>query len=296
MKVFLTGSDSFVGAEVLRLCDDRGIEVVGIDITDPTRSDCLKADIRDRAVADLIPEGVDAILHLAALSRDPDCRDRGYDTIDINVLGTHNLIDAAQARRAKQFVFASTEWVYDSFDPAGEKTEDAPIDAARLESEYAFSKLTSEINLRQKYNHGFCPTTVLRFGIIYGPRRENWSAVEAILNQVATRDEVKVGALATGRCFIHVRDIARGILASVGCPGFEVINLQAPRFVSLGEVIAAARQATGRDPVVTEGNPSAPSIRRVSANKAKDLLGFEAEIGIGDGVREVAEYLGLAAA
>jgi len=58
------------------------------------------------------------------------------------------------------------------------------IDASQLNSEYALSKYVSEQNLRQKFQHGFCPTTILRFGIIYGSRKHNWSAVESLFHAV----------------------------------------------------------------------------------------------------------------
>lgn len=208
-------------------------------------------------------------------------------------MGTLNLIDAAEARGARQFVFASSEWVYDHFVEGVAKTEDDVVDAAKLTSEYAFSKYVSEINLRQKARHGFCPVTILRFGIIYGPRRENWSAVESLLNTVATKDEVTVGALATARRFVHVADIAEGILAAVGQGGFEIVNLQGRALVSLGDVIETSKALLGRDPKIVESNPAAPSIRMVDGDKARALLGWQPRIGLEEGLETVIDHLGL---
>ena len=94
MHLFVTGAASFVGAELLRLCDERGIAVTGIDLRDVGRPDCRIADIREAAIADHIPQGVDAVVHMAALSRDADCRGRGAECFDVNVMGTLNLIEA----------------------------------------------------------------------------------------------------------------------------------------------------------------------------------------------------------
>ena len=127
-------------------------------------------------------------------------------------MGTLNLMDAAHSRGVRQFIFASTEWVYDSFSEDEIKTEDSVIDIGKLDSEYALSKLVSEQNLRQRFAYGFCDTTILRFGIIYGPRFKNWSAVESLFHAVGTEQEVRIGSRQTGRCFIHVEDIAAGIL------------------------------------------------------------------------------------
>lgn len=292
MHLFITGCNSFIGRELITQCDAAGITVTGVDLTPSDRPDCSVADICDDNIARHLPEGVDAIVHLAGLTRDADCKNQAKKCFQANVMGTLNLIDAAQMRQAKQFIFASSEWVYDTFEPGISKTEDSPINAAKLTSEYAFSKYVSEVNLRQKYQHGFMPVAILRFGIVYGPRPANWSAVEAILNNVATKDEVTVGALATGRRFIHVSDIASGILAAVGLPGFEVINLQGARQVSLGEVISESRTLLEKDIKISESNPSAPSIRLVDNGKATALLDWEAKISLADGLRSVASSLG----
>jgi len=104
---------------------------------------------------------------------------------------------------------------------------------------------------------------------------------------VATKDEVSVGSLRTGRRFLHVQDIARAVKLSLGLPGFNVINIQGDRLVSLGEIIDLSRKITGKTPKVTETNPDKPSIRLVSNQRAKDLLGFIPEIDIETGMRSV---------
>ena len=286
-KLFLTGCASFVGRELIRVCDQSGIDVSGIDLMAQDRDGFHAADLRDSAIADLIPEGVDAVVHLGALSRDPDCRNNAARCFDVNVMGSLNVMAAAQARGAKQMIFASSEWVYDRFDGDTEKTEDDPIDALALTSEYALSKLVAEANLRQKAQHGFCAATILRFGIIYGPRTANWSAFEAMVNAVATQAEVKVGSLRTARRFIHVTDIAEAMLAAVGRTGTETFNIQGPNLLELGAIIDEARRQTGRNPRVSETAPDAPNRRPVSAEKAAAQLGWRARIDLAEGVASV---------
>jgi nucleoside-diphosphate-sugar epimerase len=292
MHLFITGCNSFIGRELIRQCDDKEISITGVDLLPSERDDCHSADICVPDIGRLIPSDVDAVVHLAGLTRDPDCRDRATECFQANVMGTLNLIDAAQDRGAGQFIFASSEWVYDSFEKGVAKREDSPINAANLTSEYALSKFVSEVNLRQKFQHGFCPVTVLRFGIVYGPRKENWSAVEALLNSIATKDELTVGSRETGRNFIHVSDIASGILASVGLPEFEVINLQGDNLVTLGEVLDESRSLLGREIPISESNPNEPSIRFVDNTKAKQLLDWVPRVSLPEGLRSVAQFLG----
>ncbi|MBU4184755.1 MAG: NAD(P)-dependent oxidoreductase [Proteobacteria bacterium] len=290
MKVFITGSESFIGKELIRQCEKAGIDVVGVDVVENPKPNLYKKDLRDHDLSDFIPEQVDAIVHLAALSRDSDCVNNAYDCFDINVMGTLNLIKAAQKRKAKQFIFASSEWVYD-FTSGEEKYEDSVIDLASHTSEYALSKLVSEANLRQQYNHDFCPVTILRFGIIYGPRKHNWSAVESILNAAKTNKSVTVGSVKTSRYFIHVTDIARGILKSIGLEGFHIINLQGSECIPLGDIVSVGDKFLNQSTVIIEKDPQNYNIRKVSNKKAKELIGFESEISFEDGLRTLIDKL-----
>lgn len=293
MRIFLSGCGSFIAREVLRVCHAKGISVVGIDLANTNQEGCSVADIRSPAIAEKIPLNIDAVVHLAALSRDPDCRNKAYACFDANVMGTLNLIEAAQSRGARQFIFASSEWVYDSFQEGVEKKEDDTINIARLTSEYALSKLVSEANLRQKYQHGFCPVTILRFGIVYGPRKDNWSAVESLFHAVSTQDEVTVGSTKTARRFIHVSDIAAAVVAAIGLTGFEIINIQGEKLVSLGEVIETSKQLVGRNPKIIERTPGQSNVRVVSDARAQQLLRWRPQVSLAQGLSSVADFLGI---
>lgn len=286
-RVVVTGAESFVGKRLLDLFDSRGIDYLGIDQAPPSRKNVVQASIQARDLGDALPEGADALIHLAALSRDPDCRNQGYKCFDVNVQGTLNLMDLAEKRKLKQFIFASTEWVYDRFAPGKPNDEETPVQAANLKSEYAFSKFVSEVNLRQKYSHGFCPTTILRFGIIYGPRPSNWSAVESLFHKVQQGGALEVGSLATGRCFLHVGDIAEAVAKSVGTKGFEIINIQGNTLVTLGDVIKTSEKLLGKKVKVTETDAGNPSVRWVANDKAKRLLGWEPKIGLEEGLKSL---------
>ncbi len=283
MKLFITGSDGFIGSELIAQCKTQGIETVGADI----RSGF---DIRARDVAARIPENVDAIVHLAGLSNDTMCKNNGYACFELNVLGTLNLMDAAMARGAKQFIFASSEWVYDNCTAAEQKTEESLINIANHTSEYALSKLVSEVNLRQKYQHGFCPATILRFGIICGTTGEKKSAVESLFLNVKTQDEVSVGSLQSGRCFIHVKDIASGIIKSVGLQGFNIINLAGDKLITLRNIIETSKKILGRNPNIIETAPGNISVRNISNAKAKKLLDWTPQITVEAWLKQLAAF------
>jgi UDP-glucose 4-epimerase len=287
MKVFVTGAEGFVGKRLVGRLKDKGIDITAVDIAAPNGSSTICADIRSRGIADLIGEGTDAIIHLAGLTRNPDCQDKAYACFDANVMATLNLIDAAKARGVKQFIFASSEWVYGEWKDAAIKDEGSLLDVHALSSEYALSKLVSEANLRQKFQHGFCSTTILRFGIIYGPREKSGSAVESLFHAVRTMPEVKVGSLKTGRCFIHIDDIVSGIMSSLGLAGFNIINLQGDKLILLGDIIEASKKILGKDPKVVETSPADYNVRHVTNTRAAALLGWKPRFDLQSGLNSL---------
>lgn len=292
-KIVVTGSESFIGREVIRQAIEKGATIIGLDAVSKSETTTHEVDVRSPEIADVIAEGVDAVIHLAAMSRDADCRGNAHLCFDVNVLGTLNMIGTSHRKNVGQFIFASTEWVYDWFEEGQPRREGDAIDALALTSEYALSKLVSEANLRQLYNQNAMATTILRLGIIYGPRTENWAAVESLTHKVAFDDELTVGSLATGRAFVHLSDIAAGIIASVGQTGLQTINLQGRRLVTLGEIIETAKKVLGTNPRVIESNREAVSIRNVDASRAKQILGWEPIIDIEEGIRSLLPSLGI---
>jgi nucleoside-diphosphate-sugar epimerase len=281
MGLFVTGTESFIGKRLFECCKELGIEVKGIDSVASDNPNSVKADIRDAAIADLIPEGA-TVVHLAAISRDPDCRADPRGAFDINVNGTLNVAAAAEKRKSKQIIFASSEWVYGDVDNEGVQLEDQPIDVTAMKSEYAITKIVGEQCL--KLTCKLPGVTVLRFGIVYGPRPSNWSAVEALFNTVREKDVISVGSLATGRRFIHVDDIVSGILKSVGRTGFEIFNLSGNKVITLGDVVQQSAEILGKNPKVEEKNAQAVSIRNPDNAKVRKVLGWEPKIGLRDGL------------
>ena len=291
MKLFITGALGFVGRELITQCKQQGIETITVDLFPSPSPNHYQADIRSPGIVNIIPEGADAIIHLAGLTRDTDCKDKAYECFDANVMATLNLMRAAKQRNVKQFIFASSEWVYGEWSSSEVKHEDSDIDITSLTSEYALSKLVCEACLRQKYKHGFCNTTILRFGIIYGERPQNWSAVEALFHAVKTKEEVTVGSLQTGRCFIHVSDIANGIIKSVGLKGFNITNLGGDHLVTLGDIISESKKILNKDPRIVQTAPEKISIRNVSNAKAIETLDWRPKISMENGLLRLHTFL-----
>ena len=293
MKIIVTGSESFVARELISQCLKEGIEVFGFDFqkNSDLPYEFAKGDINDPKIGDIFPEGADAIVHLAALSTDQDCAGKPYECFQTNVMGTLNLMRAAQARGVKQFIFSSSEWVYEKFAPGEEKNEDALIDIAGHTSEYALSKLVSEANLREQYKRGFMPVTIFRYAIIYGPRSRNWGSLERVASEAKKNDTITFPSKKSGRRYIHVSDIASGIRAAFGRTDFQIINLSANEVTTMEDIVHGIERECNKKVTIVETDPSKTIVRNLSNKKAKELLGWEPKIDFAAGLKTILSYL-----
>ena len=291
--IVITGSESFVGQELIKQCIKEQIAFLGIDLVDKKNLEYpyQKADIRKEEIFQILPENTDVIIHLAALSRDSDCKGNAYECFDVNVMGTLNLIKIAKRKNVKQFIFASSEWVYNEFLKNEEKNENEVIDISRINSEYALSKIVSENNLKQEFQNEFGDITILRFGIIYGPRKNNWSAVESIFHQIKNNQELTVGSLKNGRRFIHVSDIVDGIIKSIGLKGFNILNLSGDEMITIEKLISKSQEICEKKVSVIENNPTSQNIRNPSNLKAKEVLGWQPKIDIVTGLKTLVDHI-----
>lgn len=287
--VVVTGSNGFIGARLMQRLTDLGVDVIGIDAASANGSDAV--DICNPAVADLIPASA-RVVHLAALSTSGSCKADPAQAAAVNIGGTLNLAQAARDKGSKQFVFASTEWVYGSSSSEEPAFEDVPIDMTAMVDNYAITKLAAEGLLKTS---GLVEDLmILRFGIVYGPRSENWSAAESLLNATA-KGRVEVGSLSTARRFIFVDDIVDGIMSSLGYRGQAVLNIAGSRLATLGDVITESSKILGREVEVHETNPSAVSVRNPDPSLAESVIGWRPEVDLNEGLRKVAEHLRLLA-
>ena len=282
--LFIVGSESFVGKNLIRHCQSRNIPYRGVDLVTSSDPNVHKADICDPSLADAIPAD-SVVVHLAAISRDSDCSENPGLANKINIEGTLNVLRCAQIKKARQMIFASSEWVYGQVSNDAEQSELDEIQVHLLDSIYAITKAVGERYL--KLLRKDLDVTVLRFAIIYGPRLSNWSAVESLFDSVKNKVELSVGSLKAGRRFIHVDDICTGILAAVGLPGYEILNLSGDNTVTLGEIITGSKLLTGRSPKVVEGSPEKVSLRNPTNKKAKSVLNWSPKISITDGLRSL---------
>jgi nucleoside-diphosphate-sugar epimerase len=231
MKILLTGSQGYIGTVASQDFAREGFEVVGLDtgyyrdgILEPLGETGLSRQI-DVDVRDVQPEhlrGIDAVVHLAALSNDPTGELNPGLTEDINTRATLRLAEMARAAGVRRFLFASSCSIYGSSE-AQALTESAVMNP---QTAYARSKVDTEAGLRAIASDSFSPT-YMRNATAYGfsPRLRFDIAVNNLTGWGLATGRVTL--LSDGRAwrpFVHVKDIIGAMTAALKAPAASVHN------------------------------------------------------------------------
>jgi nucleoside-diphosphate-sugar epimerase len=300
LKVLVTGGAGFIGSHVVdRLVAD-GHEVRILDnistgsldnINYPLNAgevDFIKGDIRDAAVVQKSLEGVDVVIHLAALVSVSLSVENPSLTFDINLAGTMNLLTQSAKIGVGKLVFISSCAVCGDTKvlPVTEQTLPDPI------SPYAESKLLGE-----RYCLGFSerhllPAVVLRFFNVYGPRQKmnDYSGViTRFIEQAKQKKPLTIyGDGFQTRDFVNVADVAKAVLTSSKSKiEGEVFNIGSGHPVSINELAKTILQLSNTDlPIRHE--PARPGDIKDSyadISKAKTLLGFRPRVSLREGLQ-----------
>lgn len=196
VKILVTGGRGFLGSHVADALSAAGHAVTLFDRQDSPwrRSDqhMIIGDVLDNRAVDDAVERQDVIYHLAALANIDTALHAPRETVEVNVLGTLNMLEAARRHETERFVFASSIYVY-----------------SNKGSFYRTSKQACE-NLLYDYQDRFgLDYTILRFGSLYGPRADRANFIYRALTQAML--EGRVDYPGTGeeiREYIHVCDAA----------------------------------------------------------------------------------------
>jgi|LakMenEpi03Aug12_release.lakeMendotaPanAssembly.Ray.scaffolds.fasta_scaffold60037_6 nucleoside-diphosphate-sugar epimerase len=294
MNIFITGVNSFVGkALISHLKEYRLFKIYGCDLNVKKRgNNFFSADIRNKNFFKKLPKNIDIIIHLAAVSREKDCSNNIANCYLTNVVGTLNIIEATKEMNIKKIIFASTEWVYPDKIARAKADEDTFIDYNLLTSDYAKSKLISEKHLMNFYNStNKTDVTILRFGIIYGNRNSNWSAVESLFNEIKLKKKITIGSFKTARRFIHVIDICEGIIKSINLKGLNIINLQGKKLISLKKIVDVSKKILKKKIVVEEKNHNNYSLRNIISIKSNKKIQYQPKIDLKKGLLDFNFYL-----
>jgi UDP-glucose 4-epimerase len=262
-KILVTGGAGFIGCAVIKKLQQEGNEIFVIDnlsfgkreFIDIDDDHFFEMDILDRKAVFSFFEKVrpEIVVHLAAVHFIPYCNQHPYESSNININGTINIMDACRKNPVKQFFFASTAAVYPIYDEAVSETHEVgPMDI------YGLSKLTGEHLCNEFHLETKTPVIICRFFNAFGPNETNPHLIPEIQQQVnGGLRVIKLGNLTPKRDFIHTSDMANAVhvLLNNIHDGIHIYNLGRGIEYAVTEIVESFSRQIGEE-IKIEVDPS----------------------------------------
>jgi UDP-glucose 4-epimerase len=296
MRVLVTGGGGFIGSHVVDRLLERGMTPRIFDLSaspyhSPLEVETFTGSITDPANLDLAMRDCDAVIHLAAVADVGHVHADPVLAEEVNTRGTLNVLEAACRAKVGRVVYGSTTWVYSDC-AEREVDEETPIPAPR--HLYTATKLAGETYCAGYAELFELESTVLRFGIPYGPRARAAGVVAKFTDLALGGEALTIaGDGSQSRSFIYVEDLAEGIVAALRPEAAgRTYNLSGEEVVTILEIAETVQEMTGGCEIVhTPPRPGDFPGKAISNERALRELGWEAETSFREGVRKYVEWV-----
>ncbi len=310
-KVLVTGADGFIGSHLVEELLKEGYDVRAFVLynsfntwgwldTFPKETldkiDVFTGDVRDPNAVRKAMEGMDAVLHLAALIAIPYSYYAPDAYVDTNIKGTLNVLQAARDLGTERVLVTSTSEVYGT-------AQYVPIDEKHPyqgQSPYSATKIGADRLAESFYRSFNLPVTIVRPFNTFGPRQSARAVIPTIITQLLSgKKEIKLGSLEPTRDFNYVKDTARGfieIMKSDRTIG-EEINIATQKEISIGELAEELiRQINPNAKIVCDNQrlrPKKSEVERLlgSNEKIRRLTEWKPLYTFEEGLAETIEFL-----
>lgn len=306
-RYLVTGIAGFIGSNIAHALVVRGEEVRGVDDFRHGRTENLagifdkidlrEADITDTAAIESACQGVDYVLHQAALGSVPRSMEDPVGSNHANVVGTLKVLQAARMAGVKRVIYASSSSVYGDT-PALPKREDMPCNPI---SPYAVSKYAGELYTQSFARVMSLETVSLRYFNVFGPRQHPTSQYAAVIPKfiramLADERPVINGDGKQSRDFTYVDNVVSANLLACTAPAEKVagrvFNIAASKNFSVNDLYALLQDLTGvRTPAVS-APPRSGDIRDSLADtsSAEKAMGYKTLVEFEEGLRRTVEW------
>ena len=200
-KVVVVGGSGFIGSHVADYLSDAGYQVT---IYDKTKSEWLRnnqeiviGDVQDSEKLNQTIAGAEVVYNFAALADINQALEQPLKTVNINILGNLNVLEACRIHGVKRFIYASTIYVH-----------------SREGGFYRCSKQSSEHYVEEYPKTYGLDYTILRYGSLYGPRADSTNGLFRIVDTALKTGKIQYkGDINSMREYIHVEDAARASIS-----------------------------------------------------------------------------------
>ncbi len=306
--VLVTGADGFIGSHVVERLVADGHDVRAFCVYNSFGSrgwldrspvgdevDCVLGDVRDEDSVRAAAAGCRAVIHLAALIGIPFSYEAPRSYIDTNIVGTTNVLRAADAHGLDRVVHASTSEVYGTPDTTPIR-ETHPL---RAQSPYAATKIAADMMVEAwGRSFGTDVVTVRPFNT-FGPRQSLRAVIPTILAQLLEHGTVTLGDLRPRRDFTFVTDTAAGFVAALDArlDTPATVQLGTGRAVSIGELVGLCADVVGvevetrTDEARIRPDGSEVMVLESDPSLARELLDWKPTVSLEDGLQATADFL-----
>jgi len=312
MRTLVTGGAGFIGSHLIERLLERGDEVCVLDDLSTGRLANLEpfpgvrfveGSVVDATLVDELVRGVDLVLHMAAAVGVRLVLEQPVKTMESNLAGTRNVM-ASAARYGTRVLYASSSEVYGRRDTFPFHEEDELLFGATSEPRWAYasSKASGEwLALAHARENGL-PVTIVRFFNVVGPRQRGryGMVLPNFVRQASCDEPITVfGDGQQSRCFLHVGDAARAVLAlshSEVALG-RVFNVGATREIQIGKLAELVRhELSSKSEIVrlpyreAYGMSMTDLMRRVPhVGRLQEAIGFAPAFSLEDAIRDLAQ-------
>ncbi len=304
----VTGAAGFIGARTTELLVQDGHTVVGLDDLNDAYDVRMKEhrlgrlqklqgfafrklDISSKQeLEQLGNEKFDAVINLAARAGVRASVENPWLFYETNLTGTLNLLEFCRRAGTPKFLQASTSSIYGENPPY--PTPETASSSEPLQP-YAASKKAAEVLAHAyHYLHGL-DVSVLRYFTVYGPAGRPDLAMFRFCQWINQDQPVRVyGDGEQSRGFTYLDDIARGTILALKPVGYEIINLGGHEVITINDLVKLLEELIGKKANVQHGPPNPADMFRnwADVSKAKQILGWEPRVGLGEGVLKLVEW------
>ena len=300
----VTGGAGFIGSHIVRRLVAGGAQVRVLDLFTTGRRENLAdvmdrielitGDITDMATVRRAVAGVEYVLHLAALVSVPESIDHPERNLNVNVVGTHNLLLAARDASVRRVVFSSSCAVYgDHASPHHEDLTPRPL------SPYAAAKLSGE-QLCRAFTHVYgLPTVCLRYFNVFGPCQNPEGGYAAVIPRfiaalLGGKQPVIYGDGQQSRDFVYVANVVEANLLACGTQAAigGVCNVGTGRETSLLDLLAILTEIMDLKAQPVFAPPRVGDIARSHGDisRARAVLAYQPTVDLVEGLRQTVEW------
>ncbi len=276
-KVMVTGSDGFIGSNLVAELRRRKAQVACVDKDSGV-------DITDRSSFYAVMEGVKYLFHMAVLPYGP-CSLFPRECVNVNIIGTMNVIEAACDDKVKKVVYSSASAVYG--DSEFIVDERHPLNVGSL---YGASKLMGELMVRNLCEKNGVDYIILRYMNVYGQGQKN-GLIPVMLNGINKGTPPTIyGDGSQSFDFVHVDDVVQAnILAAESRVTGEAFNIGGDDERTIKEVVDMMLEMahSGLMPIYKPVEGLQVKRRVGSSQKARGMLGYNPKVEFNEGIKEL---------